>query len=291
LARATTISDRQRALALIASVVGDTQAPVLLQAAAYEARAGISYVKGDWAAAAKDYARAYALSPQPGPVYRLALSKAALGQVAEAESVMVAAAENGIDASGVSYHRGLVLLSGGEYASALKHFQAALDSDSPNSSGWEASAMAGQVLCAQKLGYDNLAATHRRELARHYPGCLECRRLGGTVSATESDFADALDDRQSGQSRQSSPVAAPSVSDSKRSYTIQLGSFADSTNAARLHRRLRNHFSNVRIVTASVNGSTYHRVRLGVFASKWSAKRFAEDEVAAQGLTFSVVSE
>jgi len=291
LACATTAAHRERALALIASVTNDNSADDSVRAQAYSVRADIRCATGDWGRAAEDYARAYALSSRPADAYRLALARTAQGHTAQADSILTAVHKNGADERETAYHRGLVCMDKGDYTAALTQFRVALDGRSRDKT-WEASAMAGQVVCAERLEYDNLATTYRRELARRYPGCLE-RKQFGSPPKNGADFGDAVARRPRKQQRNVKPVETPSApsTDGERTYTIQLGSFADSTNAVRLHRGLQDRFTNARIVTAQVDGTTYHRVRLGVFPDKQAAERFAKDEVAEQGLSYSVVSE
>lgn len=59
-------------------------------------------------------------------------------------------------------------------------------------------------------------------------------------------------------------------------FAIQVGSFAESTNAVRLKVALRLKYGNVYIQEAELKGATYYRVRIGNFESLSSAVSTAE---------------
>jgi rare lipoprotein A len=59
-------------------------------------------------------------------------------------------------------------------------------------------------------------------------------------------------------------------------FTLQVGSFADETNAQKLAEQLRKSFENVYVTTMETLTQKYHRVRVGQFETRESALPIAE---------------
>ena len=59
-------------------------------------------------------------------------------------------------------------------------------------------------------------------------------------------------------------------------FTLQVGSFADETNAQRLAEQLRKNFDNVHVTTLDTQTQRYHRVRVGQFETREEALGTAE---------------
>jgi rare lipoprotein A len=59
-------------------------------------------------------------------------------------------------------------------------------------------------------------------------------------------------------------------------FTLQVGSFADETNAQKLAEQLRKSFDNVYVTTMETLTQKYHRVRVGQFETRESALPIAE---------------
>ncbi len=59
-------------------------------------------------------------------------------------------------------------------------------------------------------------------------------------------------------------------------FTLQVGSFADETNAQRLAEQLRKSFENVFVATVETLTQKYHRVRVGQFETREAALVIAE---------------
>ncbi len=71
--------------------------------------------------------------------------------------------------------------------------------------------------------------------------------------------------------------------------TIQIGSFADESKAARLKQGLETRYQNVHITTTLVAGKTYFRVRVGSFNDYKSAYSFAR-KLADEGYSTFITS-
>jgi len=73
-------------------------------------------------------------------------------------------------------------------------------------------------------------------------------------------------------------------------YTLQLGSFADRTNAMRLQSTLARHFDGVYLATLDGQAGTYYRVRVGRFTRRDEAVQFARS-VTPLGLPVIIVED
>ncbi len=83
-------------------------------------------------------------------------------------------------------------------------------------------------------------------------------------------------------------VISPGIEIVQR-FTLQVGSFADETNAQRLAEQLRKSFENVYVATMETLTQKYHRVRVGQFETRESALVVAE-KLAQLGLKVLVTS-
>ncbi|PIV24086.1 MAG: septal ring lytic transglycosylase RlpA family lipoprotein [Deltaproteobacteria bacterium CG03_land_8_20_14_0_80_45_14] len=70
-------------------------------------------------------------------------------------------------------------------------------------------------------------------------------------------------------------VISPGVEPVQR-FTLQVGSFADETNAQKLAEQLRKSFENVYVTIVETLTQKYHRVRVGQFETRESALPIAE---------------
>ena len=83
-------------------------------------------------------------------------------------------------------------------------------------------------------------------------------------------------------------VISPGIEIVQR-FTLQVGSFADETNAQRLAEQLRKSFENVYVATVETLTQKYHRVRVGQFETRESALVVAE-KLSQWGLKVLVTS-
>ncbi len=77
---------------------------------------------------------------------------------------------------------------------------------------------------------------------------------------------------------------------SSSSLTIQVGAFAESSNADRLKRGLEFKYDNVYITTALVNGQKFYRVRIGEFSDYNNAYSLAE-KLSDEGYSTLIISK
>ncbi|HEY6394244.1 MAG TPA: septal ring lytic transglycosylase RlpA family protein [Candidatus Binataceae bacterium] len=87
----------------------------------------------------------------------------------------------------------------------------------------------------------------------------------------------------------SAPVGARTVGAPTR-YWVQVGSFANRSNAAQLQRRLAQRYSDVRLDKLEAGRRRYYRVRMGAFATRDEAQTRASDSTRF-GLPIVIVSE
>jgi rare lipoprotein A len=83
-------------------------------------------------------------------------------------------------------------------------------------------------------------------------------------------------------------VIVPAIEQVQR-FTLQMGSFADETNAQRLAEQLRKSFENVYVTTVETLTQKYHRVRVGQFDTRESALVIAE-KISQMGFKVLVTS-
>lgn len=77
--------------------------------------------------------------------------------------------------------------------------------------------------------------------------------------------------------RDSSYVRQVRYASSEGPFTIQVGSFSESSNAYRLRKALELKYRNVYTTEAEMKGNVYYRVRVGKFASKDAVRKTARD--------------
>jgi len=83
-------------------------------------------------------------------------------------------------------------------------------------------------------------------------------------------------------------VISPGIEIAQR-FTLQVGSFADETNAQRLAEQLRKSFENVYVATVETLTQKYHRVRIGQYETREAAWVMAE-KVSQMGFKVLVTS-
>lgn len=83
------------------------------------------------------------------------------------------------------------------------------------------------------------------------------------------------------------PAGGPAIGER---FFVQVGSFADSSNAHRMQRRLAASYPDVRVETAEAGASTYYRVRMGAFIRRDEAEGRAA-EVASAGYSAVIITE
>lgn len=84
--------------------------------------------------------------------------------------------------------------------------------------------------------------------------------------------------------------AAASPAGTTPQYFVQVGSFAQPSNADRLREQIAAYYPDVRIEQLDAGGRRYYRVRMGAFATRSGAQARASDS-ARFGLPMVIVSE
>jgi rare lipoprotein A len=83
------------------------------------------------------------------------------------------------------------------------------------------------------------------------------------------------------------PAGGPAIGER---FFVQVGSFADSSNARRMQQRLAAAYPDVRIETAEAGASTCYRVRMGAFVRRDEAESRAA-QVASVGYSAVIITE
>jgi rare lipoprotein A len=83
------------------------------------------------------------------------------------------------------------------------------------------------------------------------------------------------------------PVGGPAIGER---FFVQVGSFADSSNARRMQEQLAAFYPDVRIETAAAGASIYYRVRMGAFMNRNDAESRAA-RVASVGYSAVIIAE
>lgn len=84
-------------------------------------------------------------------------------------------------------------------------------------------------------------------------------------------------------------LAGPGLKGDLTDLTVQVGSFSERANAARLKKGLDFKYSNVRVTSTKLKGKKYYRVRVGKFDSRDSAYSIAE-KLADEGYPAFITS-
>jgi DedD protein len=85
------------------------------------------------------------------------------------------------------------------------------------------------------------------------------------------------------------PQSVAAASPAKGDWTVQLGVFADGSNARRLAERASTYGYKANVATYKANGKTMYRVRVGAYGSKGAADATAS-ALGAHGITAKVVA-
>jgi rare lipoprotein A len=83
------------------------------------------------------------------------------------------------------------------------------------------------------------------------------------------------------------PAGGPAIGER---FFVQVGSFADSSNARRMQEQLAASYADVCIETAEAGASTYYRVRMGAFMNRTDAESRAA-RVASVGYSAVIITE
>lgn len=277
------------AIELLSAVSRDTLATRSQQAKANLLMGDLYFLKKDYQQAGHYYGQAYSLSGRPEDALRQGLAVMLAGKQAKADTVL-SAVEDKADPGSAAYHRALHALHARDYTEALELFKTSVDT-SDTSAPWFPGAMAGRAICADRLGYVGLAAQYRTSFETRFPDALEKRLFGhGFVPLPGEGRQYEPESRPDPLPRKASPTPQPASVDGE-TFTIQVGSFATMENARRLQNKMKERFGTVRIVSATVNGTQYHRVRIGSFPDRDAAESFAERMVSGAGVSYKVLKE
>jgi tetratricopeptide (TPR) repeat protein len=144
--------------------------------------------------------------------------------------------------------------------------------------GSHSSPMAGFRLgeCYEILGESEKAVTAYRTLAATFPESPEAPKAREKVSMIGSSGARGRRDRreEGGEERKTVTIEGPGQQVTQK-YTLQFGAFSDGENARALVAELAGSIEGIHIETSRSGGTTWHRVRAGLYATREEAEEAA----------------
>jgi tetratricopeptide (TPR) repeat protein len=211
---------------------------------------------------------------------------------------------------------GLALMERGQYADASRLIERAYANDSSSPALRLARAkLQRDPLCAL-AAYEKIAREHAAPVAVRAEALYRC----AGIQYIRQNYAEAADyinqaakfghnammerlgeyaARQARSEDLQMPAAlvprdaiasqARSVFPAAGSFTLQTGSFGALENAKKRQQELSRDFNGVTVEEATVDGKTYYRVRIGVFASEAEAIAYAQSQCEPKGLAYRIV--
>lgn len=144
--------------------------------------------------------------------------------------------------------------------------------------GSRSSPMAGFRLgeCYEILGERDKAVAAYRTLAAGFPESPEAPKAREKISMLGSSGSRGRQGKreEGGEEGKSSPREAPRPQDTQR-YTLQFGAFSDEENARALVAGLAGAIEGIHIETTRTGGTTWYRVRAGIYVSREEAEEAA----------------
>ncbi len=127
---------------------------------------------------------------------------------------------------------------------------------------------------------------------------LKAAALAGRVAAIgdagdhqqASLLADAFRQKY-GETLESAAVESAAAGAAKGGYALQVGAFSSEANAQALGKKLQKEFRDVEVIRETVNGTLFHKVRVGTFERKSTAEKFGKKRLAPGGYTWRIVAK
>jgi tetratricopeptide (TPR) repeat protein len=171
------------------------------------------------------------------------------------------------------FYNGCVALRNGKYADAISSFEKCGKPDP--SKPFTVEALSGKNFCLVKLGKQTDAALVAEQLKPFSLSSIAWPEFKGqTQNVTTKEE----------KTEEKSPTG-----DSLDGFTVQVGAFSTFENASTLQNKLSQQFKNVSVATVTLDDKTFYRVRIGSFATREDADRFAMDSVQKAGITGKAV--
>jgi tetratricopeptide (TPR) repeat protein len=272
------------AIRLYTEITRSEKASDSLKALSFSRLGDYSFARKEYPVSVENYRQAAKKSSLPVFRHKWALASMATGDNDAAQSLWhTLSLEYGDEFSSMAnYYLGLLQIKKGNYKDALSLFMKSGKPDPKHY--WTIASLAGKLECASMLGMSEKVKEFTEQLKPYQKNLLERDLLGLAAMDTASlrsgspekkDLASELD----------------SVSSSLGLYTLQVGAFGSAENARNLQKKLSKDFKDVTMVEAKPGEQVFYRVRIGSFASREEAQKFASESLAGIGLKYTVVEK
>lgn len=246
-----------------------------LRSEAYYRLGCASYMRGRFQKAASYFKKACSLSADPA--FLNASFLCAIHDTLDSAgltSLSLQAADTGFPAQRAHFYLGALLFTKKDYAAALPHFNASVESsDTPP---WSCQAYAGAYCCAAYLQRPQEASAALDHLRRAFPSYLERPMVAKAKTTLQSK---SLKDSTS----RDVSIALP--------FSLQVGAFSEIEHAEALKNDLSRRFPSVSVAAGTLAGKTVYRVRVGAFETKAAAQTFGDSALSKKGLQFRIIEE
>jgi tetratricopeptide (TPR) repeat protein len=243
-----------------------------MKAAALRALGEYYFVKNDYKSAAEQYKTSVKVFNSAIARDRWAQALFCDGQYDAALTLWNALAlEKKEYAVTADFYSGSVALFSGKYSDALSCFERCGKPDISKPITLEA--LSGKRFSLEKLGRQTDAALVAEQLRKYNVSSIEW---------PESKAKPVVNEQ--------APITKDTSPDTGLGgFTVQVGAFSTLENAAALQKRLSPQFGNVSVATVTLEDKVFYRVRVGSFATREDAERYAVDSIQKAGVTGKAV--
>jgi tetratricopeptide (TPR) repeat protein len=261
------------ALRLYKEIAAGVAVPDTMKAAAFYALGEYYFAKKDYKTAAEQFKSSVKSSGVATTRDRWAQALFCDGQYDAALTLWNALAleqkkEYGATAD---FYSGCVALHSGKYTDALSNFEKCGKPDLSKPITIEA--LSGKHFSLEKLGRQSDAAVVAEQLRKYNVPSIEWPVFSGKTVINEQP-----------------PVTKDSAQETEQSgFTVQVGAFSTLDNATALQKKLSQQFDNVSVATVTLEDKIFYRVRIGSFATREDAERYAVDSIQKAGITGKAV--
>lgn len=172
------------------------------------------------------------------------------------------------------FYSGCVALHNGKYADALSSFEKCGKPEVSKPITIEA--LSGKHFSLEKLGRQSDAVVVAEQLRKFNAPLIEWPIVSGKTVVNEQPPVP--------------PVTKDSTPETELGgFTVQVGAFSTLDNATALQKKLSQQFGNVSVATVTLEDKMFYRVRVGSFATREDAERYAVDSIQKAGITGKAV--
>jgi septal ring-binding cell division protein DamX len=264
------------AVRLYREITAGTSVPDTIKSAAFSALGEYYFAKKEYKTAAEQYKSSVNTSGTAVSRDHWAQALFCDGQYDAALTLWNALALEQKKEFGVTadFYSGCVALHSGKFADALSRFEKCGKPETSRPITLEA--LSGKRYSLEKLGRQSDAAIAAEQLKKFNVPPIEWPVFSGKIAANEQSPVP--------------PVTTDSTRDAELSgFTVQVGAFSTIDNATALQKKLSQQFENVSVATVTLEDKTFYRVRVGSFATREDAERYAVDSIQKAGITGKAV--